>query len=58
MSMWFADRIFRVEVMFAPEGWYAAPVFVFIAAVAALALYGFLNSLGSQSAFPVKMLDR
>jgi hypothetical protein len=57
MSMWFADRVFRAEIMLAPEGWCAGRLGLLLAAVAALAIYGAIASLGSQQILPARALD-
>ena len=58
MSMWFADRIFRVEIMFAPEAWYATQVYLLMGAMGILALYAFITSLGNQPILSPRILDR
>jgi hypothetical protein len=58
MSMWFADRIFRAEIMFVPEAWYAAQIFLLIGAMAALAVYAFTISIGNRAIVSPTILDR
>ena len=57
MAMWFADRIFRAEIMLPPQGWHAGRYYVLVGAVVAFALYAFSQSLGKQSLFSFKLMD-
>ena len=57
MAMWFADRIFRVEIMLAPQGWYAGRMYLLIGAAAALSIYAFRTSLGNHPIFSLKVMD-
>jgi len=57
MAMWFADRIFRAEIMLPPQGWHASRYYVLVGAVAAVAMYSFARSLGKHSLFSFKLMD-
>jgi serine/threonine-protein kinase len=57
MAMWFADRIFRAEIMLPPQGWHAGRYYVLVGAVAVLALYAFARSLGKHSFVSFKLMD-
>jgi hypothetical protein len=57
MAMWFADRIFRAEIMLAPQGWYAAQMYLLIGTVAALGIYAFTRSVGNHPILPFKLMD-
>ena len=57
MAMWFADRIFRAEIMLPPQGWHASRYYVLVGAVAAVALYSFARSRGKHSLVSFKLMD-
>jgi hypothetical protein len=57
MAMWFADRIFRAEMMLPPQGWHTVGYYLLAGAVAAVALYAFARSLGNHPAFSFKLMD-
>jgi serine/threonine-protein kinase len=57
MAMWFADRIFRAEIMLDPHNWYAERMILLLAALAALSIIAFKMSLGSQPALRLKLLE-
>lgn len=57
MSMWFADRIFRAEIMFVPEAWYAAQIFLLIGAMMGLAVYAFTISIRNRAIVSSAILD-
>jgi hypothetical protein len=57
MAMWFADRIFRAEIMLSPEAWYSGQMYLLLASVVALAIYAFITSLGNQPILSKGMLD-
>jgi len=57
MAMWFADRIFRAEIMLPPQGWHASRYYVLVGAVAVVALFSFARSLGKHSLVSFKLID-
>jgi serine/threonine-protein kinase len=57
MAMWFADRIFRAEIMLPPQGWHAARYYVLVGAALAVALYAFIRSLGKHALFSFNLMD-
>jgi serine/threonine-protein kinase len=57
MAMWFADRVFRAEIMLWPQSWYAGRMYLLLATVAALSVYAFKMSLGDRPALSLKLMD-
>jgi len=45
MAMWFADRVFRAEIMIAPNAWYADQMYILFGSVALLSVYAFVTSV-------------
>jgi serine/threonine-protein kinase len=45
MAMWFADRLFRAEIMIAPNAWYSEQMYLLLGSVAVLAVYAFATSV-------------
>jgi hypothetical protein len=58
MSMWFADRIFRAEIMVNPSGWHAERMYLLLGAVGVLAVYAFVISVGNRPILSTKLLDQ
>jgi NhaP-type Na+/H+ and K+/H+ antiporter len=58
MSMWFADRIFRAEIMVNPVGWHAGRMYLLLGAVGVLAVYAFVISVGNRPILSTKLLDQ
>jgi hypothetical protein len=57
MAMWFADRIFRAEIMLDPHSWYASQITLLVVTIAALSIIAFKISLESQLALRIKLLE-
>jgi hypothetical protein len=56
--MWFADRIFRAEIMVSPSGWQAERIYLLLGAVGVLAVYAFIISVGNRPILSTKLLDQ
>jgi serine/threonine-protein kinase len=57
MAMWFADRIFRAEIMLSPQSWYAGKMYLLLGIIAALAVYAFKMSLGNRPAVSLRLME-
>jgi hypothetical protein len=57
MALWFADRIFRAEIMLDPHSWFVGRMALLVASVAALSLFAFKMSLGNEPALRFKVLE-
>jgi hypothetical protein len=57
MAMWFADRIFRAEIMLDPHGWFGAQMILLVITVAALSIIAFKVSIENQPALRIKLLE-
>ena len=43
--MWFADRVFRAEIMIAPNSWNAEQIYLLVGRVALLSVCAFATSV-------------
>jgi Protein kinase domain len=57
MAMWFADRIFRAEIMLSPQSWYAGRMYLLLGIIAALAVHAFKMSLGNRPALSLRLME-
>jgi hypothetical protein len=45
MAMWFADRVFRAEIMIPPNDWYGERIYLLLGSVALLSVFAFATSV-------------